>query len=595
MGNATKDFKPESLSVKVSSQVVEGERQITAIVSSGGIDRDREMVDVPSLRLPLKGGGFVYARELTGNEKLDVPMLMNHSFNVEDTIGSVRKAYVDDKGQLVCVFGISSRAKAQDIMTLFDEGHLDNAFSLTMNDYMFDEESKTIFDAEIVEISAVFRGSNKEAAVQAIKSLSQKSMEELETLKAENEDLKKQLEEASQHETEVTETVEEVTEEVVVEEVEEVEEIEEVEEEANLTNEKTMSEKVILKQVVDAPVVEVEETVIEKMDKYELASKQFVAFVNKDAKALSELNQIAIDSYKNNKSKATYLNTGVTADGGAIVPSAELLTDVYTTLKEYSTVSNDLRVITLTEGDSLDVATLITDVTVTEVAAEGDDKPVTKPVLGDGNIALREFAGIAIMTKKLVRQAAVNVYDILRESFARAIANRRAVLALTDATSGIVNKVGVVEVEGDSWAEVRSIPYSIPAGAVQGAKYYISRELLADLDSETDLEGRDQNIVTLDGDGLSGTFKNGFKFAVEEVLGTGDAPHAVFGAMGRFGILLRQGTVESETFDTGTVVDGSDVEHNLLQQNKLAHRVAFYENVGYPIPGAFAILVAPAS
>ena len=104
---------------------------------------------------------------------------------------------------------------------------------------------------------------------------------------------------------------------------------------------------------------------------------------------------------------------------------------------------------------------------------------------------------------------------------------------------------------------------------------------------ETDNAGN--SYVTLDGEaGLSGRFRNGFRFSVEESLG-GTNPHAVFGNFARFGILLRQGAVESETFDTGIVVDGASVEHNLLQQNKLAHRVAFYENAGFPVPAAFAV------
>lgn len=63
--------------------------------------------------------------------------------------------------------------------------------------------------------------------------------------------------------------------------------------------------------------------------------------------------------------------------------------------------------------------------------------------------------------------------------------------------------------------------------------------------------------------------------------------------MSRYGILLRQGTVESETFNSGVVNDGANgsngTDHNLIQDNKLAHRVAFYENVGYPLPQAFAV------
>lgn len=430
--------------------------------------------------------------------------------------------------------------------------------------------------------------------------------------KAQIEQLSKEVAEQEAIIAEPVETKEEVVEEVAEIEAEEAEvvaeepekeeaEVEAVAEESKaVKKEEKMSEvtSIATKQVKDVPEVEIVESV-SKMDKVELTAKQFVAWVNKDVAELEKLNKIALDSYKG---KATPMQTALTADGGALVPSAQLLADVFTTLSNYSTVAGDLRVITLTEGDSLDVATLVTDVIMTEVASEGGSKAVTKPVFGKPNVSLREFAGIAIMTKKLVRQAAINVYDIVRESFARAIAEQRSILALTDDDSGIVNQVGVVEVEASgatvadyTYQDIKSMAYAIPTGAVPGAKYYISRELLEVLDSLTDEQGRELDIVTLDGNGLSGRFKNGFAFAVEEVLGTGDTPHAVFGAMGRFGILLRQGSIEAETFDTGTVVDATPTTHNLLQENKLAHRVAFYENVGYPLPGAFSVLVPAGS
>lgn len=592
--------------VKIKSVDIK-EKKVIAVVSSISIDRDYEVMNVQSLRLPTKDGGTIAVKDLTGNEtNLDIPMLLNHDLSdVENTIGSVRKAYLMN-GELVFEFGISKRAKAQDMFTLIEEGHLNNAFSISVHDYDF--EDGTISGGTIIECSLVTRGSNKDARVLAVmKSLGKDKMSNIDELKAKLEEIQKEIDglnveqpvEEVQEEAEKAVDQDEVAEAEIVEEaVEEKEEIkaEEVAEKAiEEPKEKEIKmdvKDVVAKQIKD--VVEVGEVVEKKFDKVDLMAKQFSAWVNKDSAELEKLNKIALDSFK---SKATYMNTGVQADGGAIVPSNEFLTDVFTTLGDYSSIANDLRVITIENGNGLDIASLLTDVVMTEVANEGGSKAVTKPVFGDGDISVREFAGIAIVTKKLVRQAAVNVYEILRESFARAIANKRAELALTDATSGIINKAGVTEVEiagtTPTWAEIKSMPYKVTAGAAQGGKYYISRELLESLDGYT-VNGVDQSIVELDGNGLSGRFKNGYAFAVEEVL-TGSGVHAVFGNASRYGILLRQGVVENETFDSGIVVDGSSVEHNLLQQNKLANRVAFYENVGYPIPAAFAVAVVSAS
>lgn len=183
---------------------VDGERRIVFVASSSSIDRDYERVDVPSLRLPLKSGGEIRVSQIgsEGIEGVDIPLMLNHSGDVRDVIGSVRKAWFEN-GELIFEAGISKRAIAQEILTLIDEGHLSNAFSITMTDFDFDYDTETIQNAEVIEVSVVYRGSNKDARLLAVKSL----------LGGENMD--------ETEKTEVVETpVEETVEETIVEEAE---------------------------------------------------------------------------------------------------------------------------------------------------------------------------------------------------------------------------------------------------------------------------------------------------------------------------------------------------------------------------------------
>ena len=151
---------------------VDGERRIVFVASSNKIDRDYESVDVASLRLPLKAGGEIRVSQIgaDGVEGADVPLMLNHSMDVVDVIGSVRKAWYTD-GELIFEAGISKREIAQEIFTLLEEGHLSNAFSITMSDFEYDMDTKTILNAEVVEVSVVFRGSNKDARLLSVKSL----------------------------------------------------------------------------------------------------------------------------------------------------------------------------------------------------------------------------------------------------------------------------------------------------------------------------------------------------------------------------------------------------------------------------------------
>lgn len=580
-----------------------------------------DQFDTASLRWPLAEGGYATGSALNG-KVLDIPAFKNHSRDVDDMIGGVKSATWDENSQTpVLRIGLTSLERGQEVRTLAQEGFLNHNVSLT---YSTDADDFTIkdgviYDANIDEVSIVWKGANKEARVTTVASKSEedkmdgKSREaakltlEPDELKAiaeqvaqinqdgggDNQDQKQQDNKPTDNGNGGTPTTPDEKDKAAAKTA--------GKEYGEMDGDKTPSVAIEAAKTTAgksvAPATVNKSKSAKVMDKIELTAKQFVAFVNKDTEKLAALNKEALATYSNVKVADALLNTTTTADGGALVPSAELLADVYSLLGTYSAVANDLRVITLDKGDSLDVSTLITDVIMTEVEAEGGDKAVTKPVLGDANVSLREFAGIALVSKKLIRSAAVNVYAILRDSFARAIARKRAEMALTDATSGILNKQGVKEVAmagtAVTYADIKKMPYAVDATASQGGKYYLSRAALEALDTETDKNGRDLDIITMGSDGLSGRFKNGYPFAVEESL-TGASSEVIFGAMNRFGILLRQANVEDETFDTGVVNDGN-VEHNLLQQNKVAERVAFYENVGYPLPNAFAKLVKETS
>jgi HK97 family phage major capsid protein len=351
----------------------------------------------------------------------------------------------------------------------------------------------------------------------------------------------------------------------------------------------------------------------DKMSKEAFAVKQLGAALAGDKETLGEMNEQALKSLQEKGliTKATYLNAGTAADGAVLVPNAELLNDILTLLPAYSPLANKLREITLTDGTSIDVDALITDVVMTEVGTEGGSKAVTKPALQKTNIPVREWAGIALMTKKLIKQSAVDVYALLRDSFARAIAKKREDMIISDATSGLVTLSGVTVLNAGGTttsgkttvasiplANIKAMPFSVPTAAGNGGMYVFSRLLLASLATREDTTG--QPIVTLDssnGGTLSGTF-NGYPFVVAETLGTTDSVstvHAIFGNFAEYGFLVRQGAIDTAVFDSGTVTDGSSVVHNLIQENKLAMRTEIWEAVGFPLPSAFVRLRTSAS
>lgn len=267
----TEKQKSVQFSGTLKTKDVDGERRIVFVASSSSIDRDYERVDVPSLRLPLKAGGEIRVSQIgeDGVEGVDVPLMLNHSGDIRDVIGSVRKAWFVD-GELIFEAGISKRAIAQEILTLMDEGHLSNAFSITMSDFDYDYDTETIRNAEVIEVSVVYRGSNKDAKLLAVKSL----------LGGENMDETAQAEpvEAVKAEETVEETVveETVADEPVVEKSADEAEAPADEEDAKAeeTVEETATEQE--EKPVEEPVEEIKEEKESEMEK-EIAKDAVVA------------------------------------------------------------------------------------------------------------------------------------------------------------------------------------------------------------------------------------------------------------------------------------------------------------------------------
>lgn len=175
------DNKSKSLLLTTAKSVnVDGERRVTFVASDNSTDRDGEHMVVETLRLPLKGGGTMTVAEIPaeGTDKVDIPLLTDHAlYAVDKTIGSVRRASYED-GKLIFEAGISSRDYAQDVFKLIDEGHLDNSWSISVNDFDYNYETGAISNGEIIEVSLVTRGSNKDAQVLSVKSAKEKSMDE---------------------------------------------------------------------------------------------------------------------------------------------------------------------------------------------------------------------------------------------------------------------------------------------------------------------------------------------------------------------------------------------------------------------------------
>lgn len=397
----TKEQK--SMNVALKGATIEGEKTVRAVVTAPTLDRDYDIVDTASLRLPLKKGGNIQAKSLTGTEALDVPFLLNHSMDVENVIGSARSANMNAAGELEMVFGLSSLEKAQNMYTLLSEGHLDNAFSITFHDY--EVSDGVMKDAEILEVSLVWRGSNKDARLLEVskmltveKEVDQEAVEEV----------AEQVEENKQEETEIevvkpdieeetkteTETVEDDTSE------EEVEETKEINKEIKMTKNELAAET----------VVESKEVVAEQPKKTKAVSKaairkNFVAqmdavysgnsdLAKKFAKEGAELE--GVDT-KTLDLSGSYLSEVVASD----------LKAAYVDAGNVGALVNRVDI----SGAQIFKTIVETSGTGFQAVALGGEKPVDQPVWTPVNIQPFEYALIVPWLDGAAKQTPLAVYQ----------------------------------------------------------------------------------------------------------------------------------------------------------------------------------------
>lgn len=278
--------------ISAKSVTPEGEKWIRVIATDPTLDRDGEIIDTASLRVPIKPKGWKYGSDLTPEDPIDVPFLLDHKWEIEKQLGSVRSMFINAEGGLETVAGFTSLDRGKDAHTLAKEGHLGNSFSGTFdyaNSYVVDG---VIYDAEIVELSMVFKGANRDARVLEVSKAIKKGKEmpelTLEEKKAQAEQL---LKEVAQAEGGSPENPEETP----VEKPSEPEPAKTV----KPKQEKPVQQDIAIKQVKDPPkqeVVEKKESKMSKNDQRKLFVKQFQALQSRDYATLAKLNEKAYEA-----------------------------------------------------------------------------------------------------------------------------------------------------------------------------------------------------------------------------------------------------------------------------------------------------------
>lgn len=151
-------------------------RTLTFLANSGQRMTNGYTVDLQSLQAPVDGGLLKPVTELTDSDKLTLPLLVDHMPSVTAQAGIIEKLWITDEG-LMSRARLSSNEPGEDIRKLASEGMLTNSFSVTIDFDDEPDENGVIRNAELVEISVVYRGADSKAVFRSLNNREGKTME----------------------------------------------------------------------------------------------------------------------------------------------------------------------------------------------------------------------------------------------------------------------------------------------------------------------------------------------------------------------------------------------------------------------------------
>lgn len=393
-----------------------GNHIIKAIVSSMNTDRDNEIVDINSLSVPRV------------DNKLDIPVMVNHDFSVHNVIGSVKEAEIVNN-ELVFTMEIMKDDELSDrVFRLLSEGHIKNPFSITFIPKRGEPDNAIgIYrNAELVEVSVVFRGSNKDARVQEIiKSIGEDKMEE-------NKD---------NIIDDVKDTIEVVNKEVKLKKKKlKSKSIKEVKE--NVMNSKEqVNNSIDMQKAIDEAVAKaigaikkdekIEQEPILQVKKNLLDDHKFVTMAQLSALSkgnymeLHKLNEIVKGS-----SRSKSQDYGTIGGGQELILCEELDRDIERCVGEYGNLGNAVKRVALTQSPVYRKTKVTNTVDFQPVGYCGV-KPEQDIAYGDTVISPKPFAFLNVYCDELIEDQVISHYDNLVQEIGQAQARLEDTSILT--------------------------------------------------------------------------------------------------------------------------------------------------------------------
>ena len=152
-----------------SSAKLSGERELVFLANSGKRMDNGLTVDLSTLEAPLIDGSKKLVSQLTDDDKLALPLLIDHAWSIEQQAGTITKLTVDEDG-LEAVAKLATVQTGELVYQLAKDGALTNSFSISIDYFHEPGKDGVISNAQLVEISVVYKGAAQRAALRSVNS-----------------------------------------------------------------------------------------------------------------------------------------------------------------------------------------------------------------------------------------------------------------------------------------------------------------------------------------------------------------------------------------------------------------------------------------
>lgn len=149
---------------------------LTFLANSGTRMTNGYTVDLATLQAPVNDGQLKLVTDLTDSDRLTLPLLLDHMPSITAQVGIIEKLWFDNDG-LMAQARLSDNEQGRNVQQLASEGMLTNSFSITIDSVDEPAENGVIHNAELVEISVVYRGADSKAVFRSLNNIEGKIME----------------------------------------------------------------------------------------------------------------------------------------------------------------------------------------------------------------------------------------------------------------------------------------------------------------------------------------------------------------------------------------------------------------------------------